>query len=712
LSNTLGVPVVVVSKLDDQVEAINNALRDAGHAAHCLKIEKLSELEPAIKELRPELILLFAEPDATGMSAVVATRDKLGPQIPLLVAHDEINEQIIATAMQLGARDVVSLGNIERLQAVATRELRACRIENALERVMSSADQYKHELHSLKQVTVEAIADVQEGIVVNANPSWLELFGKQSDDDLTGLPIMDICSEADRPALKGALVACQKGKWQDTDLVINCKHEKGSEFPVDFRLEIVEHDGELAVRMLIAPTVEEDKTPISLVEQAIQRDQVTGFYNQQHFLHVANKRVTVAPSGGVRAMAYIQPDRFSRARQDVGLIGAESVISQFAQVLREYTQPTDIYGRFGGTMFAIMLERGTMSDVEAWGDKVLHAISQTVFEFDDRSTALTCSIGLCEVDSATAEITKLLTDAESACRDSRQKGGNQIQLSESSGAAKKVRQDDTIWVPRIRGALMENRLRLEHQPVAGLNSEISGAYDTLVRMLDDEGNTILPSEFMPVAERTGLSKSIDRWVIGASLSFCASSNAELVFVRLSRDSLLDETLVSWLTTQIQETSTNPVKICFEVDELLAEQHMRQTQELATVLRKVGFRFAIEHFGISDHALRILNKVPMEFVKIDGSLMQGLHKNVSVQTTVKELARQASENKIETIAERVQDANTMAVLWQLGISYIQGNYVQASEIIIEDTSLSSVTTRVLECSDETSMNVLGTAEAGT
>ena len=85
---------------------------------------------------------------------------------------------------------------------------------------------------------------------------------------------------------------------------------------------------------------------------------------------------------------------------------------------------------------------------------------------------------------------------------------------------------------------------------------------------------------------------------------------------------------------------------------------------------------------------------MEFMKIDGSLMQGLHKNSNLQNEVKELAKIASENNILTIAERVQDANTMAVLWQLGISYIQGNYVQNHEIIIEDTSMSSVTTLAL------------------
>jgi diguanylate cyclase (GGDEF)-like protein len=505
---------------------------------------------------------------------------------------------------------------------------------------------------------------------------------------------MDLCIPADRPTLKGALVACQRGKWNDAKLSIKGLKEDQTDFPVAFSMEEVEHDAEPAVRMLVAADSVEGKTPVSLVEQAIQRDQLTGLYNRSYFASKAQQRLNIAPAGGVRAIAYIRPDRFSRARDDIGLNGTEYAISHLAQILREFMQPTDIYGRFGGTMFVVMLERGTMTDVEAWGGQLLQNISEAVFEYDEKSTAITCSIGMCEIDSATSDMNNLLNDAERACRNGRKQGGNKITLSETSGAAKKVRQDDTIWVPRIRGALMENRLHLEHQPIASLNSEIEAAYDTLVRMLDEEGNTILPSEFMPVAERTGLTKNIDRWVIGASISFCTSNNAQLVFIRLSRDSILDKTLPDWLDTKIDETGITPGNICFEVSEEIAVQHVRQTQALAESLQQKGFKFALEHFGKGDHSNRIFSKIPMEFMKIDGSLMQGLHKNSNLQNEVKELAKLARENNILTIAERVQDANTMAVLWQLGISYIQGNYVQNHEIIMEDTSMSSVTTLAL------------------
>ncbi|MGI9291755.1 MAG: EAL domain-containing protein [Gammaproteobacteria bacterium] len=699
MSDSAGFSVLIVTAKEDEVSAINRSLREAGLAAHCTRIEKLANLEEEIISKSPELLLVIDNLPGPVLAEASSLRRKADPNLPLLLVSEQINETTILDAMRLGARDVISLQNTERLRVVAERELHTYRLEKALEHVMGSAKQYKQELHSLKEVTLEAIADVQEGIIVHANPSWLELFDYPADTDLIGMPIMDLCSETDRPTLKGALVACERGKWSDSKLEISGLNPEKNKFSVSFNLEKIEHDGETAIRIIIVPEQTEDDTPQLLIEQALQRDQATGFFNRNHFINTARTRLSKPPAGGVRAIAYIRPDRFAKAVEDIGLIGTEAIIIQFSQILRQFVQPNDIYARFGGTMFVLLLERGTMADAEAWSEQLQETINEAVFEHDDHSTVITCTIGLSEIDSAKDDLSDLLSETERSCKKGRIEGGNRIELCESSGAAKKIRQDDTIWIPKIRGALAENRMRLEHQPIGSLNEDIGRSYDTLVRMLDEEGNTILPGEFMPAAERTGLSKNIDRWVIAASVAFCATNKAELVFIRLSKESLLDESLSDWVNKQIKQVGTQPMKLCFETDEAIVAKHMKQTQNTAKSLRELGCKFAVEHFGKLENSQRLLKYIPMEFVKIDGSLMQGLHKSPAVQNQVKELARQAREKKIQTIAERVQDANTMAVLWQLGISYIQGNYVQAQEIVMEDQTSSGLTTQALQLEEE-------------
>jgi len=114
-------------------------------------------------------------------------------------------------------------------------------------------------------------------------------------------------------------------------------------------------------------------------------------------------------------------------------------------------------------------------------------------------------------------------------------------------------------------------------------------FDVLVRMLDEQGNEVLPAEFIAAAERNDLMKNIDRWVIGASMSFAANRQAACIFVRLSKDTMLDKSLLTWLEQQLKHLKIEPKRLCMQVTEELANQYVRQTKELAESLRKLGFR---------------------------------------------------------------------------------------------------------------------------
>jgi EAL domain-containing protein (putative c-di-GMP-specific phosphodiesterase class I) len=208
--------------------------------------------------------------------------------------------------------------------------------------------------------------------------------------------------------------------------------------------------------------------------------------------------------------------------------------------------------------------------------------------------------------------------------------------------------------------------------------EDKGMFDVLVRMLDEQGNEVLPAEFIAAAERNDLMKNIDRWVIGASMSFAANRKAACIFVRVSKDTILDKSLIGWLETQLKSLKIEPKRLCIQVTEELAMQYVRQTTELSEHLRKLGFRFALEHFGTGRDPLKLLASIGMNFIKVDGSLMQGLSTNQLQQQRVKGLVESAKRKGVETIAERVEDANTMAVLWQLGIEFIQGYFINAPE----------------------------------
>ena len=200
-------------------------------------------------------------------------------------------------------------------------------------------------------------------------------------------------------------------------------------------------------------------------------------------------------------------------------------------------------------------------------------------------------------------------------------------------------------------------------------------------MIDENGREVLPSEFIPVAERNGLAKNIDRWVMGASMRFCALRKPGGLFVRLSRDSLVDPSLAAWLGHQVSSVNVEPQRIVLQVREDIAAQYVKEVTALQEQLAAMKIRFAIEGFGSDRDTATQLGHFKPDFVKIHGALMQGLTTDQDKQKRIKALVKLARGSGAVTIAERVEDANTMAVLWQLGVEHIQGYFVNAPEEIV-------------------------------
>jgi EAL domain-containing protein (putative c-di-GMP-specific phosphodiesterase class I) len=362
------------------------------------------------------------------------------------------------------------------------------------------------------------------------------------------------------------------------------------------------------------------------------------------------------------------------------VLTGEDVLVEFARVLREQLQAGDLAGRFAGNGFMVLVERGNLRDIEAWCEHVVRKVSQELFQMGNRSISSTCTIGLAQVPASLTDPAGPASDAYNALRRGREAGGNRVHTIEQTDTMIRLSDSEKIWVRRIKAALMENRFRLVQQPIASLLGDDRAMFDVLVRMLDEAGDEVLPSEFIPVAERNDLMKNIDRWVIGASMRFCASRRPGALFVRLSEDSIGDASLHIWLSNQLKAVKIDAPRMVFQVSESAAGARVKESTELQRKLHELGFRFALEGFGSGRDTERLLTHLKPDFVKVHGGLMQGLAMDQDHQQRVKQLVELARGAKATTIAERVEDANTMAVLWQLGVEYIQGYFVNAPEAV--------------------------------
>ncbi|KPK59590.1 MAG: hypothetical protein AMJ59_10210 [Gammaproteobacteria bacterium SG8_31] len=676
------VRVLIVTGRQDRAETINSILRNGGIALHYRRADDADQAADVIG-LDYEFAVVFADENPDVLSAVLRARDQSNRTLPVISCREDIDPDQLNADMIAGATDLVALSQRQRLFRVFERELRAARLDRALREAIGTAASYREQLKTFMAGSADAIAHVQEGVVLDTNPAWNQLFGRADVTALLGTPVMDLFATESHASIKGALVACVQGRWPGDVLRCTGLDSSGNELSVELNLEQAQFEGEPCVRISIVPTARDDSRLLQELREAVNRDPSTGFFTRKYLLEQLGDAIAEPLKGGLRGLAIIRPDAFGHVVESVGSIASEQVIEGIAGILKDHVQPSDVYGRFGGTLFAVLLSRGNTRDMQAWAESLCRKISARLFEISDKSVSVSCTVGLSIVDESAPSLDTVISQAMDACKEGRSRSGDLVCMSSVDKATTEIEENDRLWVPRIKQALVDQRFRLAPQPIASLAGSTDGLYDVLVRMLDEQGEDILPGQFMPAAERNQLIKNIDRWVLGATVAWCAEKPVNRAFVRLSQPSVTDETLVRWLLEQIETAGVGPERLVLQVPEVVADRHLKATRDMAEELRSLGFGFAIEHFGVGGRPMQVLSHVPMEFLKIDGSLMQGMSREPHLQSKVGDLVSDAREKGIATIAERVEDANTMAVLWQLGVEYIQGYQVQEPEVVLAE-----------------------------
>jgi diguanylate cyclase (GGDEF)-like protein len=685
LNGRHSISIAVLTENQDDVALINSSLRDGGHAAHCLWTNNPKHLSETLAAENVELLILNCDNYPDTIRQVIKQKDRFNPEVPLIVIQEQADEFSIQKAMKSGACDLVSIGNKDRLQSVVSRELRALRVERALNSTIHSATEYKKQLKDYMQTSADAIALVEEGIITAVNESWLKLFRAASNDEVIGLPLMDNFESESQAAIKGALVAAIAGKWASGEKLI-AKSPILSDDISDVHLEFRKFafDNSPCVQVKVSAPDKDSNEPTKLVHDALKRDPTTLFFHRAQFIERLQKRLARKPSSGTHVLAYVKVDNFGLVLEKVGILNSDEILGQFAEALRKRLHPRDVAGRFEGTSMMVLLERGSARDAEVWGNQLCESIRKKTFEVADNSAQLTCTVGICAANEVYSTLEEFVAATIDAYQVGKEAGGNTAMLNESADEDSKQKEFDAIWVKHLKSALMDNRFRLAQLPIAGLRSDGIEMYDLLVRMLDEQGNSVLPSEFLPAAERSNMMKNIDRFMVKSAIDFCKESEADRVFVRLSKQSVLDPTTLPWMDQEFEKHEFDCTRLVMQIPERDAAKHIKQTRAIVNKLRKIGVGFALEHYGVDREKFQILDILKPDYIKIDGELMHSLIADKETQQSVEKIVRAAHDRNIKSIAERVENANAMAVLFQLGLDYMQGHYVNEPEVVLQDT----------------------------
>ncbi|GAA3387237.1 putative bifunctional diguanylate cyclase/phosphodiesterase [Cryptosporangium minutisporangium] len=417
------------------------------------------------------------------------------------------------------------------------------------------------------------------------------------------------------------------------------------------------------------------------LEYEVSHDPLTGALNRREFETRITDALTRVEETGATVVCVLDLDRFKIVNDTCGHPAGDRLLVEVCWMLSEVLDPDDTLARLGGDEFGLLIERPTVEEAVAMAEAACATLADYRFRAEERTFAAGASIGVLPLFGQVQYVEEALQLADAALYAAKEAGRGRVHVHHQGDAELNRRQSDSIWAGALLDALHEDRLVLVYQPIvptAPAPDEIARIGEILVRLSEPDGALISPGIFFPAAERYDLLPALDRRVVAKALALLAAhyrpdepTNGDLYTINLAGPSIGDETFLAFVHAQLAEHQVPPSLICFEITETVAITNLGIARRFITELRSTGCRFALDDFGSGLSSFAYLKNLPVDFLKIDGRFVRTISHDPVDRTMVAAVNQIGHEMGLRTVAEFVEDEETLAILREIGVDYGQG-----------------------------------------
>lgn len=433
-----------------------------------------------------------------------------------------------------------------------------------------------------------------------------------------------------------------------------------------------------ALASFMGSTLERIEVHEQLVHEA-RHDQLTGLIMRQTFDEILAHEVDLGRMDDrLLAVAFIDLDRFKLINDTAGHQVGDAVLREAADRFLGCLGPRDVLSRIGGDEFIVLLRGRDATGYLEVCRRLVASMTDAVFAHASQSVRCTASVGWTLVDGTTASRQEIVAAADAACYLAKDKGGNVAVQSSTADMTQRAAVGAADMVRRIRGALALDGLELYGQPIRRLAGGDVDAIEVLARMRGVDGSMISPDRFIPLAERYDLIGDLDRWVVRAALAGFGAARAAgavdgevMIFVNVSPTSISREGFAGDVADLVAASPVPADRICFEITETGTMRNLPAALEFVDAMRSAGARIALDDFGVGLSSLAQLQRIPVDVLKIDGSLVRDVDTNplnVAMITSVQAMAEALG---LDTVAEHIESAAVLAAVASLGVNAGQG-----------------------------------------
>lgn len=667
------VRLLLIEESQNEAERIVSLFRNAGHAT---RVHRVDELDEFVQALESAWDLCIAAPcdDLPAYAALHALK-KADRDLSFIQLLEENDTELRAEALQNGARDALPQGEDSLLLLIIQRELDSLRDRRNTRTAELALRESEKRCQLLLDSSMDAIAYVHDGMHVYANRSYLKLFGYPDLDDLSAVPLIDLIAEPDQAGFRDFMRNYGRDN-RSLDYKCNLSPEEGPAFEARMNFSPAAYDGEPCIQLMI--WTDQDSAELEQKLRAISsQDLVTGLYNRQRFLELLNSTAeTVIQGGKPASLAYIRIDGFNRLATELGIAGIDILLADFSRLLRQQLGTDNQLARLSDSVFCALLPDSTPEQHQDELETLRKVVEERLFDIGGRTAQTTISVGIAALTERTSKVSEALDRARRCSEENN--SGNHVHVHDPADdlAASASRGDLTAL---IQHALETNNFKLLFQPVISLRGDKDELYEVLLRLVNPQGEELAPGDFMQAAVSAGQAERIDRWVLLNSIRLLAQHRAKghqtALFVHLSSASLQDQTLLPWLAAALKAARLPADALIIQIRETDAITHLKQVKQLTEGLRKLHCQIALGQFGCAVNPFNIFTHLNVDYVKIDGSFTGELS-DTENQESLKEMLSALHAQAKQSIVPFVESASILSVLWQAGVNYIQGHYLQA------------------------------------
>lgn len=675
------VHLLILDPSQNDAESMVSLLRNSGKATRAHRITSEEDLEEALKNNNWDLLLARDTEQEFSADDALAMIRRMDKDIPCLFLTAEESRERTVAVMKAGAQGTVQFDHNDLIILKAKRELAALeerRRRRALESHLREAEQ---RCQLLLESSKDAIAYINDGMHIYANQSYMEFLGYDDIDDLICIPVLDTLTPESQNDYRTFMKSfAEKG---EDGMTMNCvtKRSDDHELNVTMSVSAATYDGETCTQIVLQPEHSDAELEEKLREISSQ-DLLTGLYNRQYLMAELEQAIAKAGKDNeTGALAYIALDSFMTMKSQVGISGADLLLGDLASLLKQEAGDDLLLARLSDDAFGLLCLPCDEKSLTRRCEQIRKAVDEHLFDINGRTVPLTVSIGVASITENSPKAEELMARAHVASSEVRkQEGhaqGNGIRVY---NPADYEALDDSHSTETILQALEEDRFRLLFQPIINLRGEGEEHYEAFVRMSDKDDKEVSPYDFLPPMGPSDTAIKIDRWVILQSIKQLAShrskGNDTRMFLNITAETLQDKTFTPWLSVALKAARLPGDALVFQIREGDAGNYMKQAKDFTKALHQLHCKVSIAQFGCALNPFNTLKHIDADYVKIDGSFTEEIQKSDEAKEQMKEMVKSLQSSGKLTIIPLVESAGVLATLWQAGVNYIQGYYLQA------------------------------------